>query len=107
MIRRSFPSSSLRNPKSTCVTSSTSSAAIDRYVFFLKPLSCSFFLILLRFGCYNRSVCILPPIFIIVVPYLIQVSMASRLNHDNVVEMLGYCADGGSRLLAYELMDHY
>uniref|UniRef100_A0A251THQ4 Uncharacterized protein n=1 Tax=Helianthus annuus TaxID=4232 RepID=A0A251THQ4_HELAN len=56
MIRRSFPSSSLRNPKSTCVTSSTSSAAIDRYVFFLKPLPCSFFLILLRFGCYNRSV---------------------------------------------------
>ncbi|KAF5768145.1 hypothetical protein HanRHA438_Chr14g0643941 [Helianthus annuus] len=69
MIRRSFPSSSLRNPKSTCVTSSTSSAAIDRYVFFLKPLPCSFFLILLRFGCYNRS---LPPIFIIVVPYLMQ-----------------------------------
>ncbi|MFS7920406.1 hypothetical protein Hanom_Chr03g00224491 [Helianthus anomalus] len=59
MIRRSFPSSSLRNPKSTCVTSSTSSAAIDRYVFFLKPLPCSFFLILLRFGCYNRSVCII------------------------------------------------
>ncbi|MFS7984760.1 putative non-specific serine/threonine protein kinase [Helianthus anomalus] len=32
----------------------------------------------------------------------IMVYMASRLNHDNVVEMLGYCADGGSRLLAYE-----
>ncbi|KAJ0752108.1 hypothetical protein HanPI659440_Chr09g0320551 [Helianthus annuus] len=33
--------------------------------------------------------------------------MGLRFNRDNVVEMLGYCGDGGSRLLAYELMDHY
>ncbi|MFS7949133.1 putative non-specific serine/threonine protein kinase [Helianthus anomalus] len=28
--------------------------------------------------------------------------MALRFNRDNVVEMLGYCEDGGSRLLTYE-----
>lgn len=33
---------------------------------------------------------------------LAQVSMVSRLKHDNFVELLGYCVDGGLRVLAYE-----
>lgn len=28
--------------------------------------------------------------------------MVSRLKHDNFVELIGYCVDGGSRILAYE-----
>ncbi|KAF5782624.1 putative protein kinase RLK-Pelle-RLCK-VIII family [Helianthus annuus] len=31
-----------------------------------------------------------------------KVSRVSRLKHDNVVQMLGYCVDDGMRLLAYE-----
>ncbi|KAG6484227.1 hypothetical protein ZIOFF_061022 [Zingiber officinale] len=31
-----------------------------------------------------------------------QVSMASRLKHENFVELLGYCVEGNFRLLAYE-----
>ncbi|CAN4095871.1 unnamed protein product [Withania somnifera] len=34
--------------------------------------------------------------------FLAQVSMVSRLKHENVVELLGYCVDGGLRVLAYE-----
>ncbi|KAM7463206.1 hypothetical protein LguiA_031327 [Lonicera macranthoides] len=34
--------------------------------------------------------------------FLAQVSMVSRLKHANVVELLGYCMDGGLRVLAYE-----
>ncbi|KAJ9546359.1 hypothetical protein OSB04_018902 [Centaurea solstitialis] len=34
--------------------------------------------------------------------FLAQVSMVSRLKHDNVVGLLGYCVDGGLRVLAYE-----
>ncbi|KAM7486433.1 hypothetical protein LguiA_002442 [Lonicera macranthoides] len=34
--------------------------------------------------------------------FLTQVSMASRLKHENVVELLSYCVDGGFRVLAYE-----
>nr|AGT17267.1 pto kinase interactor [Saccharum hybrid cultivar R570] len=34
--------------------------------------------------------------------FLAQVSMVSRLKHDNVVELLGYCVDGNTRILAYE-----
>ncbi|KAI3696599.1 hypothetical protein L6452_29002 [Arctium lappa] len=34
--------------------------------------------------------------------FLAQVSIVSRLKHDNVVELLGYCVDGGLRVLAYE-----
>ncbi|KAJ8499423.1 hypothetical protein OPV22_009975 [Ensete ventricosum] len=34
--------------------------------------------------------------------YLVQVSVVSRLKHENVVEMLGYCVEGNLRLLAYE-----
>ncbi|KQK07683.1 hypothetical protein BRADI_2g36980v3 [Brachypodium distachyon] len=33
---------------------------------------------------------------------LAQVSMVSRLKHENVVELLGYCVDGSIRVLAYE-----
>lgn len=28
--------------------------------------------------------------------------MVSRLKHENFVQLLGYCVDGGSRILAYE-----
>uniref|UniRef100_A0A1D1YEU8 non-specific serine/threonine protein kinase n=1 Tax=Anthurium amnicola TaxID=1678845 RepID=A0A1D1YEU8_9ARAE len=34
--------------------------------------------------------------------FLAQVSMVSRLKHENVVELLGYCVDGTLRVLAYE-----
>ncbi|KAM7488659.1 hypothetical protein LguiB_026143 [Lonicera macranthoides] len=34
--------------------------------------------------------------------FLTQVSMASKLKHENVVELLGYCVDGDLRVLAYE-----
>ncbi|MQM20472.1 hypothetical protein Taro_053493 [Colocasia esculenta] len=34
--------------------------------------------------------------------FLAQVSMVSRLKHENVVELLGYCVDGNLRILAYE-----
>ncbi|KAK4787788.1 hypothetical protein SAY86_011621 [Trapa natans] len=34
--------------------------------------------------------------------FLAQVSMVSRLKHDNFVELLGYCIYGSSRVLAYE-----
>ncbi|KAG6422857.1 hypothetical protein SASPL_113239 [Salvia splendens] len=36
------------------------------------------------------------------VEFLTQVSMVSRLKHDNIVELLGYCVDGNLRVLAYE-----
>ena len=34
--------------------------------------------------------------------WLRQVSMVSRLKHENFVQLLGYCVDGGSRVLIYE-----
>ncbi|KAF6162268.1 hypothetical protein GIB67_008397 [Kingdonia uniflora] len=34
--------------------------------------------------------------------FLTQVSMVSRLKHDNFVELLGYCVEGNLRVLAYE-----
>jgi pto-interacting protein 1 len=34
--------------------------------------------------------------------FLTQVSMVSRLKHENIVELLGYCVDGNLRVLAYE-----
>ncbi|KAL4308183.1 hypothetical protein GQ457_01G029550 [Hibiscus cannabinus] len=34
--------------------------------------------------------------------FLAQVSMVSRLKHENVIELLGYCVDGSHRFLAYE-----
>ena len=32
----------------------------------------------------------------------LQISMVSRLKHENVVQLLGYCVDGPIRVLAYE-----
>lgn len=34
--------------------------------------------------------------------FLKQVSLASKLKHENLVEMLGYCVEGNYRILAYE-----
>ncbi|KAG6524902.1 hypothetical protein ZIOFF_014847 [Zingiber officinale] len=34
--------------------------------------------------------------------FLTQVSMVSRMKHENFVEMLGYCVDGNMRLMVYE-----
>ncbi|KAG6731436.1 hypothetical protein I3842_01G129000 [Carya illinoinensis] len=34
--------------------------------------------------------------------FLAQVSMVSRVEHENVVELLGYCVDGTFHILAYE-----
>ncbi|GAB4825635.1 cleavage polyadenylation factor subunit pti1, variant 2 [Ancistrocladus abbreviatus] len=34
--------------------------------------------------------------------FLAQVSMVSRLKHENVLELVGYCIDGSLRVLAYE-----
>ncbi|KAL3835053.1 hypothetical protein ACJIZ3_009789 [Penstemon smallii] len=34
--------------------------------------------------------------------FLTQVSMVSRLKHENLVELLGYCVEGNVRVLAYE-----
>ncbi|KAL7098342.1 hypothetical protein ACP275_09G011000 [Erythranthe tilingii] len=34
--------------------------------------------------------------------FLAQVSMISRVKHENLVELHGYCVDGGLRVLAYE-----
>ncbi|KAJ4969435.1 hypothetical protein NE237_016136 [Protea cynaroides] len=36
------------------------------------------------------------------VEFLTQVSMVSRLKHENVVELLGYCVEGNLRVLTYE-----
>uniref|UniRef100_A0A5B7B0Y8 non-specific protein-tyrosine kinase n=2 Tax=Davidia involucrata TaxID=16924 RepID=A0A5B7B0Y8_DAVIN len=36
------------------------------------------------------------------VEFLTQVSMVSRLKHENLVELLGYCVEGNNRVLAYE-----
>ncbi|GLT73855.1 hypothetical protein SLA2020_456870 [Shorea laevis] len=36
------------------------------------------------------------------VEFLTQVSMVSRLKHENVVELQGYCVEGNLRVLAYE-----
>nr|GMD91966.1 PTI1-like tyrosine-protein kinase 3 [Ipomoea batatas]GMD93307.1 PTI1-like tyrosine-protein kinase 3 [Ipomoea batatas] len=34
--------------------------------------------------------------------FLTQVSMVSKLKHENLVELLGYCVEGNLRILAYE-----
>ncbi|KAJ1283599.1 hypothetical protein BS78_03G140400 [Paspalum vaginatum] len=34
--------------------------------------------------------------------FLVQVSAVSRLKHENVLQLLGYCAEGSTRVLAYE-----
>ncbi|KAK9068891.1 hypothetical protein SSX86_013007 [Deinandra increscens subsp. villosa] len=38
--------------------------------------------------------------------FLTQVSTVSRLKHDNVIELLGFCINGRSRYLAYEYASH-
>jgi serine/threonine-protein kinase PBS1 len=36
--------------------------------------------------------------------FLVEVLMLSLLHHDNLVNLIGYCADGEQRLLVYEYM---
>ena len=36
--------------------------------------------------------------------FLAEVMMLSRLQHPNLVELIGYCADGDQRILVYEYM---
>ncbi|TKY75019.1 putative receptor protein kinase ZmPK1 [Spatholobus suberectus] len=38
--------------------------------------------------------------------FLTEVSSIGRLNHMNLIEMWGYCAEGKHRLLVYEYMEH-
>ncbi|KAL2658088.1 hypothetical protein GLYMA_03G003300v4 [Glycine max] len=38
--------------------------------------------------------------------FLAEVSIIGRLNHMNLIDMLGYCAEGKYRLLVYEYMDN-
>jgi serine/threonine-protein kinase PBS1 len=36
--------------------------------------------------------------------FLVEVLMLSLLHHQNLVSLIGYCADGDQRLLVYEYM---
>lgn len=36
--------------------------------------------------------------------FLVEVLMLSLLHHNNLVNLIGYCADGEQRLLVYEYM---
>jgi serine/threonine-protein kinase PBS1 len=36
--------------------------------------------------------------------FLVEVLMLNLLNHKNLVNLVGYCADGDQRLLVYEYM---
>ena len=36
--------------------------------------------------------------------FLVEVLMLSLLHHSNLVNLIGYCADGDQRLLVYEFM---
>ena len=38
--------------------------------------------------------------------FLAEISIIGRINHMNLIEMWGYCADGKHRLLVYEYMEH-
>ncbi|XP_040995962.1 putative receptor protein kinase ZmPK1 [Juglans microcarpa x Juglans regia] len=38
--------------------------------------------------------------------FLAEVSIIGRINHMNLIEMWGYCAEGKRRLLVYEYMEH-
>lgn len=39
------------------------------------------------------------------VEFLTEVSKLSKLHHENLIDIIGYCADGDQRLLVYEHMD--
>ena len=39
---------------------------------------------------------------VLLISFYFQVSMVSRLKHENFVELLGYCVEGNQRVLAYE-----
>lgn len=36
--------------------------------------------------------------------FIVEVMMLSLLHHENLVKLIGYCADGAQRLLVYEYM---
>jgi serine/threonine-protein kinase PBS1 len=36
--------------------------------------------------------------------FLVEVLMLSLLHHDNLVNLIGYCADNDQRMLVYEYM---
>lgn len=36
--------------------------------------------------------------------FLVEVSMLSQLHHENLVNLIGYCADGDQRLLVHEFV---
>ena len=38
--------------------------------------------------------------------FLVEVLMLSLLHHPNLVNLVGYCADGDQRILVYEYMAH-
>lgn len=38
--------------------------------------------------------------------FLVEVLMLSLLHHENLVNLIGYCADGEQRLLVYEYMQY-
>ncbi|KAJ8763274.1 hypothetical protein K2173_026175 [Erythroxylum novogranatense] len=38
--------------------------------------------------------------------FLAEISTIGKLNHMNLIEILGYCAEGKQRLLVYEFMEH-
>uniref|UniRef100_A0A452ZAI4 non-specific serine/threonine protein kinase n=1 Tax=Aegilops tauschii subsp. strangulata TaxID=200361 RepID=A0A452ZAI4_AEGTS len=39
------------------------------------------------------------------IEFLTEVSKLSKLHHENLIDIIGYCADGDQRLLVYEHMD--
>ena len=38
--------------------------------------------------------------------FLVEVLMLSHLHHENIINLIGYCADGEQRLLVYEFMPY-
>lgn len=38
--------------------------------------------------------------------FLVEVLILSLLHHDNLVNLVGYCADGEQRILVYEYMEN-
>jgi serine/threonine protein kinase len=39
------------------------------------------------------------------IEFLTEVSKLSKLHQENLIDIIGYCADGDQRLLVYEHMD--